>query len=50
MAEIIQERIFDESEEELWDEMLVKHTFVDDISMYSPEITPFYVEIYSSGK
>ena len=49
MAEIIQERIFEESEEPVWDEKLIKHTYVDNLAPYTPEVTPFYIEIFSSG-
>ena len=49
MAEIIQERIFEESDDPVWDEKLIKHTYVDNLVPYTPNVTPFYIEIFSSG-
>ena len=49
MAEIIQERIFEESDDPVWDEKLIKHTYVDNLEPYTPNVTPFYIEIFSSG-
>ena len=49
MAEIVQERIFEESDDPVWDEKLIKHTYVDNLEPYTPNVTPFYIEIFSSG-